>query len=272
MNKVAPIYEVRIAQVGSFGKVPGAEIFWMSRFEEWCPLVLLMGVIRGGGKTIVINSGPPQSFLPFMNEVWRTEFDERVQMTVTEEQKTRNVLKALGVKPEEVDYVIITPLQAYSIGNVDLFPNAKICLSKNGWIDFHAPKHFDSRRKMAIPDHILTYLVLDAWNAGRVHLLENEETLLPGIHTWFAGTHHRSSMGINIQTEKGTVVFSDIMFYYDNIKNDHPIGIMESLYECRESYTRIRKEADIIVPLYDPAVLTRHPDGYISHGRKKRVK
>ncbi len=265
-------YEVRVAQVASFGKVPGAEIFWMSRFNEWHPLSALMGVIRGGGKTIVINTGPSESFLPFMNEVWRNEFDERVQMTVNKEQKTIKVLSKFGIKPKDVDYAIVTPLQAYAIGNVDLFPNAKICLSKRGWIDFHAPKHFDPRRKMAIPDHILTYLVFKAWNEGRVHLLEDEETLLPGIHVWFAGTHHRSSMGINIQTEKGTVVFSDSMFYYGNIENNHPIGIMESLEECKDTYARIRKEANIIVPLYDPAVIKRYPHGYISKGKSKKAK
>ncbi|MEX1031215.1 MAG: hypothetical protein WDZ91_14400 [Paenibacillaceae bacterium] len=261
-------YDVFVRQVASFGKVPGAEIFWMSRFDEWCPLAALMGVIRGEGKTIVVNSGPPIDFLPFMNDIWEKEFDPRVQMTVSEEQKTMHVLASLGIKPEEVDYVIVTPLQAYAIGNVDLFPNAKICLSKTGWIDFHAPKHFDPRRKMAIPDRILTYLMIDAWNEGRVRLLEDQETLLPGIDVWFAGTHHRSSVGINVQTTKGTVVFSDVMFYYENIENDHPIGIMESLEECRDSYARIRKEGDICIPLYDPKVLERHPGGIVVQSQK----
>lgn len=260
-------YEVQVCQVGSFGLVPGAEIFWMSRFDDWMPLVALMGIIRGGGKTIVVNTGPALDFLPYMNKIWREEFDERVQFTVTEEQKTANALASIGVKPEEVDYVIVTPLQAYAIGNVDLFPNAKICLSKTGWIDFHAPKHFDPRRRMAIPDRLLTYLQLDAWNDGRVRLLENEDTLLPGLHTWFAGTHHRSSMGINVTTDQGTVVLTDTAFYYGNIENDHPIGIMESLEECKDSYARIRKESDIVVPLYDPAVLQVHPDGYITKSK-----
>lgn len=257
-------YEVQVRQSASYGKVPGAEIFWMSRFEEWLPLIALMGVVRGGGKTIVINTGPPLDFIPYMNEIWRNEFDERVQMSVAPDQQTIHALRSMGVAPEEVDYVIVTPLQAYAIGNVDLFPNARICLSKQGWIDFHAPAHFDPRRRMAIPDRLLTHLVFDAWNEGRVHLLEDEETLLPGLHVWFAGTHHRSSMGINIETESGTVIFSDVMFYYDNIDKDHPIGIMESLEECKDAYKRIRQQADIIVPLYDPAVLERHPDGYVA--------
>lgn len=257
-------YEVQVRQVGSYGLVPGAEIFWMSRFDEWMPLIALMGVVRGGGKTVVINTGPPLDYLEHMNDVWRNEFDERLHFTVTEEQQILHALASMDVKPEEVDYVIVTPLQAYAIGNVDLFPNAKICLSKTGWIDFHAPKHFDPRRKMAIPDRILTHLVLDATNQGRVHLLADEETLLPGIHVWFAGTHHRSSMGINIETEQGTVIFSDVMFYYGNIENNHPIGIMENLEECRDAYARIRNEGNIILPLYDPAVLRRHPDGYVA--------
>jgi len=269
---MSAIYEVRVAQVASFGEVPGAEIFWMSKFNEWHPLAALMGVIQGDGKTILINTGPSESFLPYMNDIWRKEFNEKVQMTVKTEQKTINVLSKFGIKPKEVDYVILTPLQAYTVGNVDLFPNAKICISRRGWIDFHAPRYFDPRRNMAIPDHILKYLVIDAWKEQRVHLLEDEETLLPGINIWFAGTHHRSSLGINIKTEKGTVIFSDSMFYYGNIENDHPIGIMENLEECKDTYNRIRNEANIIVPLYDPAVLNRYPNGCISKGKYKKVK
>ncbi|MBP3964030.1 hypothetical protein [Paenibacillus lignilyticus] len=258
-------YEVQVKQVASFGQVPGPEVFWMSAFDRWLPLITLMGVIRGGGKTILINSGPPLDFVPAMNASWLEFFkDERARMTVTEEQQTLNVLRAMGISPEEVDYVVVTPLQAYAIGNVDLFPNATICLSKRGWIDFHAPKHPDPRRDMAIPSRILTHLVVDAWREGRVRLLEDEETLLPGLHIWYAGTHHRSSMAVNVQTHAGTVIFSDCMFYYDNVEKNHPLGILENLEECHDAYARIRKEAAVIVPLYDPAVLERHPDGCVS--------
>lgn len=260
-------YEVRVKQVASFGQVPGPEVFWMGEFDKWLPLITLMGIVRGGGKTVLINSGPPFDFVPEMNASWLEFFkDERAQMSVTEEQRTLNALRSAGIAPEEVDYVVVTPLQAYAIGNVDLFPNAQICLSRRGWIDFHAPKHPDPRRSMAIPDRILTHLVTDAWRQGRVRLLEDEMTLLPGIDIWYAGTHHRSSMAVNIATEKGTVVFSDAMFYYDNIESNRPLGIQESMEECLDAYARIRREADIIVPLYDPAVLVRHPDGYVSRG------
>lgn len=261
-------YEVHIRQVASFGQVPGPEIYWMSEFGKWYPLVTLMGVIQGGGKTIIINTGPPQDSLKYMNQVWLEFFqDERAQMTVSEDQKTLSVLQSMGIAPEDVDMVIVTPLQAYAIGNIDQFPNAKILLSKTGWIDFHAPKHFDERRRMAIPDRILNFLTIEAWNDRRVHLLENEETILPGLHAWYAGTHHRSSMGINILTNQGTVVVSDTMFYYENIEKNHPLGINENLEECLDTYERIRREADIIVPLYDPKVLERHPDGVIVGGK-----
>jgi hypothetical protein len=33
-----------------------------------------------------------------------------------------------------------------------------------------------------------------------------------------------------------------------------PLGIMESLEECMRAYARIKREADILLPLYDPAV------------------
>lgn len=54
----------------------------------------------------------------------------------------------------------------------------------------------------------------------------------------------------------------DCAFNYENLKG-HPIGIAESLDEGDRAYKKIRGEADHFVPLYDPAVLTRYPDGEI---------
>jgi hypothetical protein len=64
-------------------------------------------------------------------------------------------------------------------------------------------------------------------------------------------------MAYVIETAKGPVVVSDCFFKYRNVESMIPLGIMESLEECMRAYERIRKEAGILLPLYDPLVPDR---------------
>ena len=174
-----------------------------------------------------------------------------------ESERPAAALEKIGLKPADIDHVLITPLQAYATGNIPLFTNAEICLSKRGWIeDFHAPKyHMHIPRKLRIPDDVVGYLEITA--PERLRLLEDEEEVLPGIRAFWTGVHHRSSMAYVIDTTKGKLVVSDCFFKYRNVESMIPLGIMESLEECMRAYERIKKEAALLLPLYDPLVPER---------------
>lgn len=259
-------YEFRVAKAADLGEVPGPEVFWMRRFGEWLPLGINIGIVRGEGRVVLLNTGPPADCIDFMNRTWREELGERSRISVAEPDGTIGILARLGIRPEDVDAVVITPLQAYAVGNVDRFPRAEICVSRTGWIDLFAPKHFDARRRMAVPDRLLKFLLFDAWPDRRVRLLEDEDEVYPGIRTWWAGTHHRSSMAVEVDTRRGVVAFSDVVFYYENLEQGIPLGILESMEECKDAYLRLRRRADVFVSAYDPATLSRFPDGVVAPG------
>lgn len=255
-------YEVHVLKMGQCD-VPGPEIYWMSRWDTWETLYFYMVVIRGYHKTAIINTGPPHD-LTELNEVWRHFAGPRCQMIRTEEERPDRALAALGLKPEDVDYVLITPLQAYATANIPLFKRAQVCLSKRGWIeDFHAPKFpMHIPKRLRIPDDVLDYLQFEA--PDRLRLLEDEDEVLPGLKAFWAGVHHRSSMAYAIDTNRGRVIASDCFFNYENVEQMHPLGIMESMEECFRTYERLRREADLLLPLYDPDVLVRHPGGKVA--------
>ena len=51
-------------------------------------------------------------------------------------------------------------------------------------------------------------------------------------------------------------------FWLENVIRDHPIGICENIQEAfGTAYELVRRNADVIVPLYDPANFDRFPDG-----------
>jgi hypothetical protein len=256
-------YRVRVLKMGQCD-VPGPEIYWMSRWNTWETIYFYMVVIQAKGFTAVVNTGPPRD-LKELNQFWYGFAGKRCQMIRKEEERPQRALKSIGIDPSMVDYVFLTPLQSYATANVPLFKNATFCISRRGWIeDFHAPvREIHVPRRLRIPDDVVEHLCVKV--PERVLLLRDEETeVVQGIRTFWTGVHHRSSMAVCIDTPKGTVVASDAFFKYGNIEQNQPLGIAESLEECAGCYEKIRKIANILLPLYDPDVMIKHPGGKLA--------
>ena len=253
------MYDVRVLKMGQ-SDVPGPEVYWMSHWDQWLTLYFYMVVIRGGGKTAIINTGPPMD-LTEMNQQWAAYAGPRAQMIRTAEEYPSAALASIGIQPEQVDFVLITPLQSYATANIPLFRNAQVCISRRGWIeDFHAPQFpAHGSRRARIPNDALQYLDIEA--PEKLRLLDDEDEIMPGLRAFWTGAHHRSSMAYAIETSKGQVIATDAAFHYGNLERMHPLGIMESLEECQRAYRRLNSSADILIPLYDPDVLRRFPGG-----------
>jgi glyoxylase-like metal-dependent hydrolase (beta-lactamase superfamily II) len=254
-------YTMQVLKMGEC-QVRGPEVYWMDHWDDWEKLYFLMVVVRGNGKTLLINTGPPRD-LAGLNARWTATFGERGALVRSEAERPEAALGSIGVQPEEVNRVLITPLQAYATGNIHLFRKAEVCVSRRGWIeDFQAPLYeMHVPRKLRIPDEVLAYLTIEA--PEKLRLLSDDEEVQPGIRALWVGTHHRSSMAFLVDTALGRVAVTDCCFKYGNIEKMQPLGIMESLPECMAAYSRLRHEADMVVPLYDPEVLERFPGGKI---------
>ena len=255
-------YQVDVLKMGQCD-VRGPEVYWMDHWEDWDTLYFYMVLIRGGGKIVIVNTGPPRDLEP-LNQRWRGAFGPRGALVRQESESPEKQLGRYGIKLGDVTHVLITPLQAYAVGGIPLFRNAQIGVSRRGWVeDFHAPSYeMHVPRKFRIGDDVLAYMDIEA--PEKVRLIEDEEEILPGLRAYWVGTHHRSSMAYSIDTAKGRVVVTDACFKYGNIEKNHPLGVMESLPECMAAYKRIRADASIVIPLYDPLVLERYPNGKIA--------
>jgi len=163
-----------------------------------------------------------------------------------------------------VTHVLITPIQLYATGCLQLFPNAKICISRRGWVeDIIAPTYpHHVPRQGCISDVHLQWLLFE--NHANLWLLDDVEEVLPGLTCRWVGVHHRSSMLVEVATDCGLVMLSDCAFHYANIEEDRPLGIAESIIEGHTAYADIKRRADRFVPLYDPLVQERHPNGIIA--------
>lgn len=256
-------YTVQAFNGGTFW-VPGPEVYWMEAWNQREEMNALIYLVRGGGHNILINTGPPQD-LSVINKAWLGFFGyPEAQIVRTDDQLPQNILKSQGLTPDDISMVIVTPLQAYATANIHLFRNATIAISRRGWIeDFQAPYyHLHVPRHLRIPPEVNSYLQNEGWE--KVKLLADEEEILPGIRAFWAGVHHRSSIAISIETERGKVVISDCFFKYGNIEAGKYLGVMESMIEADATWARIRKEADVFASIYDPEVFKRHPGGVLA--------
>jgi len=204
-------FTVQAFNAGSFW-VPGPEVYWMEGWNQREELNILIYLLRGGGQNILINTGPPQD-LATINQAWLNFFGyPEAQIVRTEAQLTQNILRSQGLTVEDISTVIVTPLQAYATANIPMFSEAKICISRRGWIeDFQASfYHLHVPRHLRIPPEVNAYLQNEGWE--KVRLLGDEEEIQPGLRVFWAGVHHRSSLAVCIDTEKGTVILTDAFF------------------------------------------------------------
>ena len=256
-------YSLRVMKIAE-AKTAGPIQFHLSHWDELDYGPHFLWLAQGGGRTILINTGLPQDPDDFeiLNDACRAAHPENF-FPPDRIRPPQEVLAEAGTQLEDVDTILIISPVSYATGNIELFPNAEIHLSRTGWIDFMAPErpsHLD--RKVIYTDATLTYLVTEAWD--RIHLVGDEEEVLPGIKMFWVGCHHRGSMAVSIQTAKGKVVISDALFTYENFDRGIPIGALENIFECEDALERVREEADIVIPNHDNEVLVRYPDGIIA--------
>lgn len=262
MKEVASevLHKIRLFDVGR-SDIPGPELFWMQDFDRWYELCFQVALLTGPESTILVNTGPAED-LTSMNEGWKTFLGERAAMRARPGMFVLDQLREAGIDPGEVTHVVLTPLQLYTISNLLAFPNAEICISRRGWDHFHSGRAvLHDTRSTSIPNHILAPLVTT--ERGRVRLLDEEDEIVPGVRSWWSGVHHRASLNLDVDTADGIVALSDSYFWLQNVERDHPIGICENLEEAFVTHERVRRTADVIVPLLDPANFDRHPGGRI---------
>ena len=243
-------------------EIPGPELYWMREWDRWFPLTFQVVLLQSSDAVVLVNTGPAADLGP-MNEGWESFLGPRARMRRHDGEFVIDQLARVGVAPGDVTHVVLTPLQLYTVSNVLAFPDARICISRRGWEHFHRVRtHPHDDRATSIPDEILVALVTTAW--PRVRLLDDEDTVLPGLRTWWSGGHHRASIVVEADTAAGVAAISDTFFHLDNVMSNHPIGISENIYESMACHERVRRTADLIVPLYDPANFDRFPDGVIA--------
>jgi len=255
-------YTLRIFKIAEV-MAPGPVNFHLSHWDQMhaCPHSIWLA--QGGGKNILINTGLPgdPQDLEILNAACRS-FHPLNFFDPDHISAPTDVLDQAGITPEDIDVIIIIGMAAYATGNIELFPNADVWMSRKGWVDFMAPaRPPELHREVIFTDATMTHLYTRAWD--RIRLVDDEQEIMPGLGMFWVGAHHRGSMAVSIRTARGVVVICDSIFRYENYDPGTPIGALENLSEFHDALDRIRREADIVIPGHDNKVFENYPDGII---------
>lgn len=212
------------------------------------PLDYFVWVIRNARRTIVVDTG-------FTPETARSR-KRKLTMTVPD------ALRAIGVDCAQVTDVILTHLHYDHAGGLASFPAATFHVqdSEMGFVTGRCMCHPRLRHAFEVEDVVT--MVRRLYD-GRVHFIDGEAELFPGISVHHAPGHTPGVQCVRVMTARGAVVLaSDAAHYYTNIARQNPFPIVSSVIDMIESWDMMRALAesdDHIVPGHDPEVLRRYP-------------
>ena len=206
-------------------------------------------IFRNADQTIVIDTG----FSP------EAAIARRRQPVVA----PADALARLGIDPAEVKLLVLTHAHYDHAGNLDLYPNAKIVMSRKEF-DFWST---DMGKRPQYAHHIdpLDIQFIQALaDAGRITLLdEPHNTLIPGIDLYEIGGHTPGQLAVVVQMPEGPVILaSDAIHYYEELEQDRPFAVLDSLADMYQGYAQIREwmqeqPSAVVIPGHDPDVMNR---------------
>lgn len=166
-------------------------------------------------------------------------------------------LAALGVRPVDVDVVVLSHLHFDHVGNNELFAKARFVVQRDELLNALCPPKFSL---FYYPEY--RYKMVDVLE--RTELIDGDYDLDPDVRLLKIGGHTPGCMATVVDTAVGRVCLtSDTMYNYRNIEFDWPVGSFWDLPDLVRGYARMRREADVLVPQHDWQIREEYPTGTI---------
>jgi glyoxylase-like metal-dependent hydrolase (beta-lactamase superfamily II) len=221
------VFAIRYATIAGF---PVSALVQGADKTRKLDIAMMVWLVRGRGRNILVDSG---FYRPRYLEKWKPADFLRPDEAVAR----------AGVRADEVTDVIITHFHWDHADGADLFPKAQI------WIQKEEYEHYAKD---------LTNLDA-AKAAGRLHLVDGDREILPGIRVFTGGKHTFASQYVVV----GNIVLaSDIVYLYENLEKHVPIAQTvdaQSNLKAQERMKALAGDRGVIVPGHDPEVMQRFP-------------
>ncbi len=200
--------------------------------------------IEGGNKKILVDTGEMQ---PIRSQ-------DREKAIGGKIYTFEEGLAKWGLKPEDIDIVIHTHLHNDHCENDYQCVNAKFYIHENELKRIHDPHPLDFR--------YLEDYIAEIEENGQIHILREEQEILPGIHVMHTPAHTDGGLTVFIHTAKGTAAITGFCVIMENFFPPKEILAMEmevippgthvNTYAAYDIMKQVKKKADILLPLHEP--------------------
>jgi len=244
-----PQYEVYAISYAVVPDFPVASLVEGADKDRKLDIQMMVWLVRGGGRNIVIDSG---FYRPQFFKSW----------TIRDFLRPDQAVALAGVKPEEVTDLILTHAHWDHADGADLFSKATVWIQKDEYTYYTGAAWQEGGKHGGIdPDDLTALLHINT--DGRLHLVDGDREILPGVHVYTGGRHTFASQYVTVPTRSGTVVLaSDNAYLYENFEKHAPIAQTfdrESNLKAQDRMKSLAGENGRIVPGHDPLVMTRFP-------------
>lgn len=249
MSEASESYEVFALEYGRMDRSSrDFYLFFPDPHEGPRPIAYYLWVIRNKNRTVVVDLGFD-----------RRSGDARGRVMLREPM---DALAAIGVKPDDVDTVIITHMHYDHAGHAPEFPNATFVLQEKE-VAYCTGKYmgFPPLRRSFDVEHVTD--IIRANFQSRVKFVDGDKEILPGISVHLIGGHSGGLQVVRVQTENGPLVIaSDAAHFYDTLTEQNPFTVIVNLAEMVEGWDKIFElgaPPERVIPGHDPLVADLYP-------------
>jgi len=201
--------------------------------------------IEGGDSKILVDTGEVR---PLQSEARETAINGKIYTFEAG-------LDKYGLKPEDIDIIIHTHLHNDHCENDEKCVNAKIYVHQKEMEHIRDPHPLDFRYN--------DDFIYEVEERGQIIELKADSEIVSGISVKHTPAHTEGGLSVFIETEKGKVAITGFCIINENLYPPNQIKAMEmevippgthiNVYEAYQILMQIKGEADIILPLHEPA-------------------
>ncbi len=246
---MVPNYEILALRYGIFdGRKQFQNYIMPDDHAAEDPLDFYVFAIRGGGRTIVMDTG------------FNAQSAKRRGRTLicAPDQALRNA----GIESATVKDVVLTHMHWDHAGGMEYFPAATFHIQAEEMAYCTGPCMCQGflRRPFDVDD---VQSAIRALYADRLKIHEGTVELAPGITLHLIGGHTGGIQSIRVHTERGNVVLAgDAVHLWGNIRKRNPFPVVVDVARMLRGFDTIEALADgpdHVIPGHDPLILKRFP-------------
>jgi N-acyl homoserine lactone hydrolase len=200
--------------------------------------------IEGGDRKILVDTGE-------MNPIQSLDREKAIGGGIYTFEEG---LARFGLKPQDIDLIIHTHLHNDHCENDYKCINAEIFIRPEELESLHNPHPLDYR--------YLEDFMTEAEENQQIRLVERDMEIVPGLQVVHTPAHTRGGLSVFLNTARGLAAITGFCVIHENFYPSKEIRAMEmevlppgtsvNPYEAYDILLKVKKAADILLPLHEP--------------------